>query len=176
MKSAWIVLTLALGSTASVGAQTDASPPRAAEPEDEHLWLEDVMGEKALAWVKERNAETEKELAAWPDFGKLEADLLAVLDSEARIPYVGRECGRLYNFWQDASHPRGVWRRTTFDEYRKPEPKWDVLLDLDALAKAGETWFWQEARLLFPGCHRALVALSRAGGDANVIRELRGTT
>jgi prolyl oligopeptidase len=117
--------------------------------------------------VKERNAETTKELAAWPDFGKLEADLLAVLDSEARMPYVGKECGRLYNFWQDASHPRGVWRRTTFDEYRKPEPKWDVLLDLDALAKAeGETWFWQEARVLFPGCHRP-DALPRTGGDAN---------
>ena len=32
------------------------SPSTPAPPDDPHAWLEDVEGEKALAWVRERNA------------------------------------------------------------------------------------------------------------------------
>ena len=96
-----------------------------------------------------------------------------MLDADDRIPMVRRRAGYLYNFWQDAAHPRGLWRRTTLAEYRRDRPDWQLLLDVDALAAAeGENWVWQGASLLRPGGYRlALVQLSRGGADACVVRE-----
>src|SRR5207245_1657671 len=98
---------------------------------DPYGWLEDVTGERALDWVGQRNAETTAELTDGPRFAALKAEILDSLDANDRIPYVVRRAGYLYNFWQDASHPRGLWRRTTLADYRTAEPAWDVLLDLD---------------------------------------------
>jgi prolyl oligopeptidase len=93
-------------------------------------------------------------------------------DSSARIPYVSKRGAFYYNFWRDAKNPKGLWRRTTFEEYRKPEPKWDVVIDLDALAKEEkENWVWRGAQILKPDHKRCLVALSRGGADATVTRE-----
>jgi prolyl oligopeptidase len=95
-----------------------------------------------------------------------------VLDAEDRIPFPAFHGGYLFNLWKDAGHPRGLWRRTTLDEYRKREPDWQVLLDLDELAgRDGENWVWQGADLLRPAGERALVSLSRGGSDAAVVRE-----
>ncbi len=146
--------------------------PAAPAPDDPHLWLEEVTGEQALGWVRERNAETIEELTGTESFGALEREIREVLDADDRIPYVRRRGEYLYNFWQDATHPRGLWRRTTPAEYRKTEPDWDVLLDVDALAeREGENWVWQGATVLRPGLHRCLVELSRGGADATVVRE-----
>ena len=54
------------------------------------------------------------------------SSILEVLDSEARIPYVQKLGAHYYNFWQDAAHPLGIWRRTTLAEYRKAHPKWET--------------------------------------------------
>jgi prolyl oligopeptidase len=95
-----------------------------------------------------------------------------VLDASDRIPGVSRRGAWLYNFWQDAKHPRGIWRRTTMAEYRKAEPKWELLLDVDALGKAeGQSWVWQGSSCLSASSNRCLVALSPGGTDANVVRE-----
>lgn len=78
----------------------------------------------------------------------------------------------MYNFWQDAKSPCGVWRRTTLAEYRKAEPAWETVLDLDVLAAAEKaSWAWKGADCLFPKYARRLVSLSRGGGDAVEIRE-----
>ncbi|MEU8761427.1 prolyl oligopeptidase family serine peptidase [Streptomyces sp. NPDC048659] len=139
---------------------------------DPHQWLEEVEGERALAWVRERNAETHAELAGGEGFDALVAELREVLDAPDRIPYTRRRGPHLYNFWQGAGHTRGVWRRTTLEEYRTDAPDWDVLLDLDALAEAeGEDWTWAGAQVLRPGHRRALLSLARGGGDAVVVRE-----
>jgi prolyl oligopeptidase len=144
---------------------------------DPHLWLEDVTGEQPMAWVREQNALTDGVLAATPGFADLERDLRAVLDSDEKIPYVQQAGDHLYNFWQDAEHERGLWRRTTWDEYRKPDPAWEIVLDLDALSAAeGERWVWHGATFLRPERTRCLVALSRGGSDADVTRELDLTT
>jgi len=144
----------------------------AAEPEDPHLWLEDVTGEKPLAWVKERNAESLGALAEAGDFRAIEKRLLSILDSKERIPFVTKIGDRFYNFWRDDRNPKGVWRRTTLEEYRKPEPAWDTVLDVDALAKAeGENWVWHGTEVLEPEDRLVLVRLSRGGADADVVRE-----
>jgi len=140
--------------------------------DDPYLWLEEIEGEAALAWVAERNAETEAELTADPGFEELRKETREVLSDPARIPYVVRRGPHLYNFWRDAAHLRGVWRRTTLAEYRRPDPRWETVLDVDALAAAEDVpWVWSGASVLRPGHRRALVKLSRNGADATVVRE-----
>jgi prolyl oligopeptidase len=140
--------------------------------EDPYLWLEDVQGESALAWVRERNAQSQTVLTSRPEYASIRAQMLEVLNARDRIPYVTRRGDWLYNFWQDETHPRGLWRRTTLEEYRKPQPQWSVLLDLDALAQAeGENWVWGSPVCLGPTYRRCLLQLSRGGADAKVVRE-----
>ena len=139
---------------------------------DPFLWLEDVQGERALAWVHEQNRASEGVLQATPGFDSLRAGILAVLDSTDQIPPVQRRGAWFYNLWKDASHPRGLWRRTTLTDYRLPAPTWHTVLDLDALAAAeGENWVWAGATWLGPQYRRCLLNLSRGGADACVVRE-----
>ena len=161
------------GAMAQGAAEADPEPATAATmPADPWQWLEEVEGEKALDWVRARNAVTEAELASTQEFRQLESDILAILDSEAKIPYVEKIGDHYYNFWKDAQHERGIWRRTTLQEYRKPNPKWETVIDLDALnAAEGENWVWHGADCLRPDYKRCLVALSRGGADADVTRE-----
>ncbi|MDL2339157.1 MAG: prolyl oligopeptidase family serine peptidase [Pseudomonadota bacterium] len=140
--------------------------------DDPHAWLEDVLGERALAWVRERNAESETLLTARPEYAPIRQQLLEVLNSKDRIPSVTRRGAHFYNLWRDDSHPRGLWRRTTLAEYRQPDPAWETVLDLDTLAAAeGENWVWGGADALDTEPHRCLVSLSRGGADASVVRE-----
>src|SRR5215470_16271972 len=141
--------------------------------EDPYRWLEDVTGTAALDWVRERNADSLGRLSGGHRFASLRAEIREVLDADDRIPFVRRHGEYLYNFWEDAAHPRGLWRRTTLEEYRRDRPDWEILLDVDALAaEEGENWVWQGATALRPGGYRlALVQLSRGGADASVVRE-----
>jgi prolyl oligopeptidase len=153
---------------ALAGCAPSAAPPAA----DPHAWLEDVEGERALEWVKLRNAKAEAELAATEEFRRTKADILAILDSDAKIPAVDKIGNHYYNFWKDKDHERGLWRRTTLAEYRKPQPKWETVLDLDALnAAEGTRWVWHGAECLKPEYRRCLIALSAGGADADVTRE-----
>ena len=139
---------------------------------DPFLWLEDVQGERALTWAREQNALTRRELEASPDFSPVHDRLLAIYDSKARIPSVVKHGALYYNFWRDAQHVRGIWRRTTLEEFRQVDPVWETVLDLDALAAAEkENWVWKAVEWLRPGHERCLLSLSRGGGDAVVIRE-----
>ena len=149
-----------------------SAPAVAADPPDPRLWLEDVTGDKALGWVKGRNAESTGELAGGPEFAAMRDRILRIFDSKEKIPFVSKSGDRWYNFWQDQQHVKGLWRRTTLDEYRKAEPAWETVLDLDKLAAdEKENWVWHGAQLLYPTYDRCLVSLSRGGADANVVRE-----
>ncbi|MCL9760019.1 prolyl oligopeptidase family protein [Frankia sp. AiPa1] len=140
--------------------------------DDPYLWLEDIDGQDVLAWVRERNAETAADLAGSASFTALRTEIREVLDADDRIPYPVRRGEHLYNFWRDAAHPRGLWRRTTLPLYRAATPDWEIVLDVDALAAAeDENWVWHGAQVLRPGHRRALVRLSRGGADAAVVRE-----
>ena len=164
LSSACLIAGLALAA-GGASAQEPAN-------DDPHAWLEDVAGERQLDWVKARNAKAEAELASTPEFKSLEAEILAILDSDAKIPGVYKQGEWYYNFWQDKQNPRGIWRRTSLAEYRKPSPKWETVLDIDALNKAeNENWVWHGANCLRPAYDRCLIALSRGGADADVTRE-----
>ena len=140
--------------------------------DDPFLWLEEVEGEKALAWVAEQSAATTKVLEARPEFEPIRKQTLEILDSADRIPYVGIRGNQLYNFWQDENHVRGIWRRTSLEQYRTTEPEWETVLDIDALVEIeGESWVWKGPSCLGPEYRHCMVALSRGGGDAVVYRE-----
>ena len=155
---------------------SDPRPTLDAPDDDPHLWLEEVDGARALAWVEQQNQKT---LARFGDarFGA-DRDLLRdILDRPDNIPYVVRRGALLFNFWKDAEHPRGLWRTTTLDDFRGAAPAWQVVLDVDALAASeGEDWLWGGAATLPRAHDRAIVRLSRGGGDAVVLREFDLTT
>ena len=149
-------------------ATTPATPP----PDDPYLWLEDVEGAKPLEWVEAQNKVSLAELTAAPGYQALYDRLLAINDSRARIPAVVKRGAFYYNFWQDKTNPRGLWRRTTPEDYRNDNPKWETVLDLDALARdEKQNWVWSAPVPLYPDYDRYLLRLSRGGGDATVVRE-----
>ena len=149
----------------------DARPTVAAPDDDPYLWLEEVEGARALAWVEAENSVTLEKFGN-ATFASDRDALATLLDRPDHIPFVVRRGRHLYNYWKDASNPRGLWRRTTLDSFRTDQPAWEVLLDVDALAaKEKEDWIWQGASTL-PGTHdRAILSLSRGGSDAAVLRE-----
>ncbi len=140
-------------------------------PTDPYVWLEDVHGAKPLAWVAEQNKKSLGLLKADPRYQKDYDSILSVLDATDRIPFGGLDHGFVYNFWQDAQNPKGIWRRTTIADYQNKAPHWQLLLDVDALAKAEkQNWVFAGAECN-PGQSRCLIRLSKGGGDAQVIRE-----
>jgi prolyl oligopeptidase len=144
-----------------------------AQTDDPYQWLEDVTGDKAMAWVKGENAKSAPEIEARPEFKAIHERLLSIYNSRDRIPAVQKLGKWLYNFWQDEKNPRGVWRRATLDEYRKTEPAWETVLDVGKVgADENTNWVWKGATCLYPDYMRCLVSLSHGGADAVEIREL----
>ena len=102
---------------------------------DPFLWLEAITDDEALDWVRKHNEVTLTELGG-TRFEHMRSDMLEMLNTDDRIPYPRRRGEYLYDFWRDAGHPRGLWQRTTLEEYRKNSPEWEVIIDVDALAAA----------------------------------------
>ena len=152
-------------------ASPDPRPTLEAPDDDPYLWLEEIDGKGALAWVETQNAAT---LTRFGDqrFAADRDALAAIFDRPDNIPLIARRGMRVFNFWKDAAHPRGLWRTTTLDSYRREPPEWGILLDLDALAaKEGEDWTWSGAATIHGTHDRAMLMLSRGGADAVVLRE-----
>ncbi|RCS29200.1 S9 family peptidase [Rhodanobacter denitrificans] len=177
MKSVWLMLALGvtlagMNDTHARDTTPRSTPEAAPAGDDRFLWLEDIHGARALDWVKQQNAATAKQFVDNAEFARTRDSILEVLDSEARIPYVNRMGSYLYNFWRDKAHPRGIWRRTTLAEYRKTEPAWEALLDVDALNRVeNKRWVFKGVECLKPAFERCLVSLSPDGGDAVAVRE-----
>lgn len=142
------------------------------ETTDPYLWLEAVEDEKALDWVRAQNAVSQRELEAQPEFDQIRSRLLSIMNNDARIPYLTKHGDHHYNFWKDAQHERGVYRRTSLESFRTSNPEWETILDLDALGRLeGENWVWGGAQHAYANPNRALIKLSRGGADAGVVRE-----
>ncbi|HEY0104056.1 MAG TPA: S9 family peptidase, partial [Brevundimonas sp.] len=155
---------------------TDLTPAgvRAA---DDHLALEAVDGTEAMAFVATSNQRALAALERDPRYETFRGQAEAILTATDRIPspsFLGDGIG---NFWQDATNPKGVWRRTTLDSYRSTDARWETLLDIDALARAeARDWVWKGADCLAPDDARCLISLSDGGKDAVVVREFDTTT
>jgi len=142
------------------------------EETDAYLWLEEIEGEKALSWVKAKNDAALAVLKAQPMFEQTYQKALEILNSDERIAYPQIRGKYLYNFWQDEENERGIWRRTSLEEYLEPSPKWEILLDIDKLCEEeDEQWAFKGAAGLYPDYTRYMIYLSRGGSDTRVGRE-----
>ncbi|MBA4807342.1 prolyl oligopeptidase family serine peptidase [Brevundimonas sp.] len=167
--------SVSMAQTAPAPASVPASDSGFATSEatDPYVWLEDVEGERAMEWVKAHNAHSLGVLQGDPRYETLHAEALAIVQARDRIPSPGfTHDGHIDNFWQDAEHVRGVWRRTTLDSYRTPEPQWETVLDIDALAEAeSANWVYKGSTCLAPEERYCLISLSNGGKDAVTLRE-----
>ena len=164
MRHVLSVVLVALVASTLVAADAPADDP--------FLWLEDIEDTEALAWVKAQNKRSTSTLEKVPEFESIRQGILEVYNSDEKIPDVTIRGNHLYNFWQDATHVRGIWRRTSIEEYRKADPSWETVIDLDRLAETeGENWAWGAPSCLPPEYRRCMIGLSRGGTDAEVFRE-----
>jgi prolyl oligopeptidase len=166
-RSTALLLALSLGVTfGSLRAQNTTDQP------DKYQWLEDVNGERSMAWVNAENARSAKALDVGPVYDKLAETALKVLESPTRLPNPGFRVGEVYNTWQDAQHVRGILRRTSLDSYLTDQPDWHTVLDYDALAaQDNQKWVAHGLNCLYPGDGLCLVTLSAGGEDAATLRE-----
>jgi len=169
----WILamLTVMVANGCSHSSKAPPAPP------DEYLWLEEVQGEKPLAWVKEQNEKTQKSIAALPHFKRNEQEIKRIILAKDRLPAISQRGRYVFNFWQDDVHVRGLWRRTTLASYRQKSPQWETVIDFDRLAKKEkENWVFKGSKCLPPQFELCLITLSRGGKDASVIREFNTAT
>jgi prolyl oligopeptidase len=160
------------GLLVTAAAPQQPGPAQPAAGRDPFAWLEAVDGEQAMQWVRAENAKTAAVLEADPRYRSLLADALAIAHARDRIAQPRFVGGWILNHWQDPDHPRGIWRRTRLADYRKPEPAWTTVLDLDALSKVQQAnWFWGGADCEEPAERRCIVRLSDGGEDAVTLRE-----
>ena len=139
---------------------------------DPYLWLEEVEGDRAIAWARRQNERTLAELQADPRYPRFEAEARRILEARDRIADPVLLGGTVYNFWQDDQHVRGLLRRSDWPSYASGAPKWETVLDVDALsAKDGKTWVTGMPDCLAPEYRRCLVTLSNGGKDAAIVRE-----
>ena len=155
---------------AALNVSVAAAPP--AGGEDPFLWLEQAHGERAMQWVKAENIKTDAALGRDPRFKVLFHDAKVILEAKDRIPEPSVIAGQIFNFWQDADHPHGMWRQTSQAEYQSTAPNWRTVIDLDALSKFEKAnWFWKGAICREPDEERCIVSLSDGGEDAVTLRE-----
>ncbi len=164
-----LIMTAATLSAAAASAQT---------PEDPFTWMEEIEGTRALDWARAENARSLPVLQNDARYAGLHQAALDIVNAKDRIPGVGFSGdGTLGNFWQDATHVRGVWRRTSLNSFRTDEPVWETVLDFDALAAAeGKNWVYKGATCLAPDDRYCLVQLSDGGKDAVTLREFDTVT
>ena len=156
--------------TQAPALSTDPAAP------DPYQWLEEFRSPRALAQVEQWNARTVAELEADPRFETYRAQTLAILEAPDRIPAPTFRGQHVDNFWRDERNTHGLWRRTTLDSYRTASPRWETVLDLDALSRTeGKNWVWGGADCLQPAYDRCLVSISDGGSDADVMREFDPT-
>jgi prolyl oligopeptidase len=149
----------------------DDRPTLAAPDDDPYLWLEDIEGERALAFVEQQNRRTLEQFAD-AGFAADRDALAAIYDRPDNIPFIGRRGAFVYNIWKDANNPRGIWRRTTLEDFRRSKPTWETILDVDKLAAdENEDWLLTWIQTVPGSRGRAMLSLSRGGSDAATLRE-----
>ena len=109
---------LAVTGATAIGAQQADAPPA----DDPFTWLEEIEGERALAWARNENSAHARRPAGRSALSAIYDRALTILQARDRIPSVQFRADGLYNFWQDPDHIRGIVRRTTLASYRTEAP------------------------------------------------------
>lgn len=139
---------------------------------DPNQWLEEVEGEQSLTWVKEQNQKTQTTLEKDPRFHRIYTETKRILSADDRLSYIHVMGNSAYHFYQSDKHRKGLYRRMDLSSYINGKPKWEAVLDLDALAKSEkEDWVWKGLDCLEPEFKKCMIYLSRGGKDAKVARE-----
>src|SRR5665213_2638498 len=163
------IAVLAAGAVPPHAARAQTAATDAADP---YIWLEEPTSPRAMEWVNAHNAKAAAVLEADARYPGLYREALALAEAKDRIPTGSFLNGAIYNFWQDADHVRGIWRKTTLASYRTANPDWTTVLDITALGKAeGKSWVFKGAPCARPAERRCLIHLSEGGEDAATIRE-----
>jgi prolyl oligopeptidase len=166
MRRVFFALTIAASMLAG------AAPSGAQGQDDPYIWLEEVSSPRAMAWVDAHNARTTAQLEADARYQRFYQQALDIAQAKDRIPVGSFLGGQIYNFWQDADHVRGIWRRTSLASYSTGKPEWETVLDLDALAAAEKAnWVWKGVQCARPLERRCVISLSDGGEDAVTVRE-----
>ena len=169
LKLVLLAAAATIGFSGVAMAQTDSDDP--------YLWLEPFASPKVSEWITAHNNKTFAELEADPRYKLFYDQALAIAEAKDRNPTGAFIGGKIYNFWQDADHVRGIWRRTSAESYATATPQWETVLDLDALATAEKAnWVWKGADCVRPAEKRCLILLSDGGEDAVTVREFDVTT
>jgi prolyl oligopeptidase len=164
-----VIAAFALAAHAESPSVTKSDTAASADP---YIWLEEMEGKRALAWVEQENARSLGLLKADPRYATLHAEALKIVNFADRIPAPQLIGKAVFNFWQDPDHVRGLWRRTTAESYATAAPAWESVIDLDALSAAEKAnWVWKGVDCLPPDYRRCLVSLSDGGEDATQVRE-----
>jgi prolyl oligopeptidase len=171
------LITAAVLAAIFVMSPTPTSGQTPSEPPDKYQWLEDVSGDRSMAWVRAENQRTAKVIESDPRFADLQATALKVVESPDRLAIPAINGDQVYNTWRDADHIRGILRRTSLTDYLTAQPHWQTVLDYDALGKQDNQKWVQKGRVcLYPGNELCLVALSAGGEDALTLREFNLTS
>ncbi len=140
--------------------------------EDAYMWLEEVDGANALKFVEEKNKSTLEVLTNRPEYNGIYNKVLDIYNSTDRIAYPSITGSYVYNFWQDKTNERGLWRRMKKQDYLSGNTAWETVIDIDALSKKDNVkWVYKGSNGFYPKYDRFLVNLSKGGGDAIVIKE-----
>ncbi|MBV1837161.1 hypothetical protein [Acetobacter estunensis] len=115
---------------------------------------------------------TEQQLGGSMLFEALYQKALTVLRDPRRLEHPTFLAGHIWDFWQDAGHPRGIWRQTTLASFRTQLPGWRTKLDLDRLSKdEHRDWVFHGAICLQPKERYCLIELSEKGREDRTLRE-----
>ncbi|MFT6101039.1 MAG: prolyl oligopeptidase [Arenicella sp.] len=164
-----LVFTLVVTSATSSAIAKDAH--------DSYLWLEDIDAERSMDWVRAANAETDKRLSNDALYKEIYADALSALNTKDKLPDISVIGDLVYTLKKDADHPRGVYQRTSLNDFKSANGKWETVLDIDAMSeKDNIKWVFHGMDCLKPKNQQCLVYLSPGGGDAHEMREFDAKT
>jgi prolyl oligopeptidase len=153
--------------------QLEAHYPKGSQPVvsgDSFAWLEEE--DRVSAWVLKQSNLVAEALAKSTEFRKTSATVYGLRGDGTQAPELQKIGDRYMNFWRDAKSHYGVWRWTTLEEFKKPNPRWETLIDLDAINRVEKTaWKWASASCLPPANNRCLVWLSNDDAQGYAIRE-----
>ncbi len=166
-----MLLPGACGKTEPEVAQPEVMKPEVVQTEDPYLWLEDILGEQSLEWVRAENTRTLSMLETDPRFAEIEARALGIYNATDKIAYAERSGDEMHDLWRDEVNVRGLWRKTSVEAYAAGNPIWETVLDFDELAKHDDRNWVYKGRDCLMSAGRCMLRLSDGGTDSVELKE-----